>query len=500
MYTVESGQIKFIQSCLPSLDAGEYRITIGQKVVNAGDSIIPQIIKSFVVKGARFSLDPDDVYSVYPASNHQGNFDNSLPHIILSRRTLPWERTMDGSLPQRHPGQAEPQAVEPWMALLLFQEGEIPTVQNLTLDQLNSADQDTITPDIILDPDAGDSASVICSVIDIPLRLFLNIAPQKEELKYLAHVRLLNTDNKETSGSDTGGWFSVIIGSRLPKSGSDGIVNTVHLVSLEGLQNYLPGSGKPSSSKYTKIRLVSLKSWSFTSLKKTNSFKDILSKLSRGKGLNLSMSKEAVTDEEKVVDNAVTMGYAALQHRTRLGEKTYSWYRSPLTPMILQNESSHFYPCADAAVRYDPGTGLFDVSYATAWQLGRLLSLQNQSFAAAVYKWRRESFNKARLHYTRNTLRKNIGETLALDKADGRLTSNKMGIHIAVMEYWRLSIGRKLLAKRGTDYLLSRTADPSGLKHVFDRLPGLISENDMEEILQSGLDPVTAVFRKVFSR
>ena len=498
MYTVEAGQIKFIQSCLPSLDAGEYRITIGQKVANAGEFLIPQVVKSFAVKGARFSLSPDDVYSVYPASNHQGNFDNSLPHIILTRRTLPWERTMDGSLPQRHPGQAEPQDAEPWMALLLFSEGEVPTVHNLTLDQLNSADKDTITPDVKLDPDAGESASVLCSVIDIPLSLFLNIAPKKEELKYLAHVRLLNTDNKETSGSDTGGWFSVIIGNRLPKSRSEGIINTVHLVSLEGLQNYLPGSGT-SGSNYTKIRLVSLQSWSFTSIKEANSFKDILSKLSLGKGLNLTMSKEASTDEEKMVQNAVKMGYSALQHRTRLGEKTYSWYRSPLTPMILQNESAHFYPCADAAVRYDPATGLFDVSYAAAWQLGRLLSLQNQSFAAAVYKWRRESFKNARLQFARNTLRKNIGATLAIDKADGRSTS-RMRIHIAVMEYWRLSLGRKLLARGETDYLLSRTADPSGLKHVFDRLPGLISENDMAEILQSGLDPATAVFRKVFSR
>lgn len=40
-------------------------------------------------------------------------------------------------------------------------------------------------------------------------------------------------------------------------------------------------------------------------------------------------------------------------------------------------------------MRYDPDTGLFDVTYAAAWQLGRLLALQNASFSLALNRARK---------------------------------------------------------------------------------------------------------------
>jgi len=40
-------------------------------------------------------------------------------------------------------------------------------------------------------------------------------------------------------------------------------------------------------------------------------------------------------------------------------------------------------------MRYDPNTGMFDVSYAMAWQLGRMLTLQNQSLAVEIFNWKR---------------------------------------------------------------------------------------------------------------
>jgi hypothetical protein len=44
---------------------------------------------------------------------------------------------------------------------------------------------------------------------------------------------------------------------------------------------------------------------------------------------------------------------------------------------------------ADAASAYDPDTGLFDISYAAAWQLGRMLALGSKSFSVALHNWRR---------------------------------------------------------------------------------------------------------------
>ena len=38
------------------------------------------------------------------------------------------------------------------------------------------------------------------------------------------------------------------------------------------------------------------------------------------------------------------------------------------------------------AMRYEPATGMFDASYAAAWQIGRLLAVQNLSFATALVR------------------------------------------------------------------------------------------------------------------
>ena len=83
------------------------------------------------------------------------------------------------------------------------------------------------------------------------------------------------------------------------------------------------------------------------------------------------------------------MGYTALNHSTRLGEKAVSWYRGPLVPLDLSKQTNFiFRPAADAALRYSPLDGMMDVSYAAAYQLGRLLALQDRHFATALYAYR----------------------------------------------------------------------------------------------------------------
>ena len=68
-----------------------------------------------------------------------------------------------------------------------------------------------------------------------------------------------------------------------------------------------------------------------------------------------------------------------------------SWYRGPLVPLkYLKLETYPHLPSADAALRYDYQTGLLDASYAAAWQLGRLLALQNTHFAKSLYRYRNQ--------------------------------------------------------------------------------------------------------------
>ena len=51
---------------------------------------------------------------MFPPPGSLGEHSNVLPHIILKRSTLPWERQAD-------PGDKN----VPWLALLLFEEEEI---------------------------------------------------------------------------------------------------------------------------------------------------------------------------------------------------------------------------------------------------------------------------------------------------------------------------------------------------------------------------------------
>ena len=68
----------------------------------------------FAVSGPRFSLDPALIQSQFPPPKSIGEYYNILPHIILNRTTLPWERTIDNSPP------SETNQPQSGLALLLF--------------------------------------------------------------------------------------------------------------------------------------------------------------------------------------------------------------------------------------------------------------------------------------------------------------------------------------------------------------------------------------------
>jgi hypothetical protein len=60
-------------------------------------------------------------------------------------------------------------------------------------------------------------------------------------------------------------------------------------------------------------------------------------------------------------------------------------------PFNIAGEIKIPVPGPDSVTRYNPDTGMFDVTYAAAWQLGRLLALQNSNFAETLYNWKREN-------------------------------------------------------------------------------------------------------------
>jgi hypothetical protein len=227
-----------------------------------------------------------------------------------------------------------------------------------------------------------------CLAIDLPAELFKAIAPRYDDLPYLAHVRQVDTGDKEVLAINDKGWFSLVIGNRLPQPDKE---HRVLLVSLEGHAERLHETWPSPAGQH--IRLVVLGTWGFK-CEGSNDFKTHMNSLKPAplRLPSVSCADQSMKSEDlDIVNGAYSRGCTAFNHAMRHGEKTVSWYRGPLVPLNYDKPQQIQEPvsCADEILHYDPDTGLFDVTYAAAWQLGRLLALQNHSFALALNRARK---------------------------------------------------------------------------------------------------------------
>ncbi len=446
-----SKKIEFLQNHLPVLKAGKYTIRVTQHL-EAPEFILPQFafyrqpalaqtfpeaLKTFEVSGPRFSLTPDDIYSVFPPVGSLGDHSNVLPHIIFNQSTLPWERSLDGQ-----------SKTAPWLALLVFHEAEAPKAQApITLAQLKPTTTSWHPP---FEYQRGQLSTDKVNVIDVDQAILQHILPTQNDLEFLAHAR----QGLDMAGKAMGNEQAVLIANRLPQKGG---ITTVHLVSLENhfgvailAQNHanklnagqLPNAIKrqftqnkitlsaqfqihtitPSQSWYLldqdsqqkyqlwvttvnqkeyinlsifrfneagnkKIRLVSLKNWKFSCTSHEKSFKGILENLNRTPALLRLPSIQ----NNNATKPYLVAGRSPHLHFFRQGSQSVSWYHGPLS-VADHNKLSLKLPVftADELLRYYVDSGMFEVSYAAAWELGRMLSLQDKSFSTALYKWKRQ--------------------------------------------------------------------------------------------------------------
>ena len=365
--TTEPTKIEFIQYHQPALKDGDYEITITQEIkekkITANNSF--RITRKFSVGAERFDLKPTDIHAVFPPDGSLGEHSNVLPHIILNRSTLPWERQSVSNNNDT-----------PWLALLLFEETEAPETQIITLETLKDINiYPAKFPNFTLESGQHEDDKVI--IIDVKKELLEKILPPKEDLNYLAHVR----QGTDEQGNLIGDELAVIICNRLPQKSGRSIV---HLVSLEGRYNN-NGFDFQGAGDNDNIRLVSLKSWSFSCIDERQSFKGLLTHLNREPS-TLRLPQVNNTEAEKYL----SMGYVPLPHFLRQGGKTFSWYHSPLiTGNNPNNNITLPIRTADELIIYNPDNGMFDVSYSAAWELGRLLALQSKNLSVSLYNWKR---------------------------------------------------------------------------------------------------------------
>lgn len=387
--------VTFHDHLLPGIGTGRYRITVEQPLPTgdlpgAGFDPVRQIVD---VRAAQFRLDPSWVHAVHPAPHSQGPFHNLLPHITLDPAALPWER-------EPFTGGTDAPARAPWLALLLFGEGELPGDPNalgapvpVTVRELLAGDATVTGPS--LNADAVDPAllDTSCHIVDVPRDLLAQLLPDPAELPFLAHVRSGGEDASPAEGQDDRPGqdaHAVVTAARFPGTVRGRYV--AHLVSLEGHRP--PGraeSGKP-------VRLVSLHRWTFTSCPASGeSFGMLAERFTPGNGEHSAAPLRPAPLPGSGLDDEpaglLDQGLVPMAHITETGERALAWYSGPFLPRVAaplpRPEGGHFGD-ADALLLHEPRTGTFATGYACAWNLGRALALADPGFSTTLVRLRHQ--------------------------------------------------------------------------------------------------------------
>jgi hypothetical protein len=383
----------------------------------------------FNIDGPRFSLSATEIGGAFPPVNAHGAFDETVPHVLLLRRTLPWERalTSDPALigtPKRAQGDPPPpDGPAPWLALLLFEEGEYTINTSVSLQQAVPADVYKR-----LDPPAG----ITCDTVQASASLVSAILPSLEELNLLAHLRQVNVDDRELNTNSTDGWFAVVMSNRLPTPGAKYRACLVSLEERTDLVTANPpavaepirlgtivtvGAATPAVDVQTfgnsttilanadarritssigliappsfgywvpTVQLVLLYSWQFECAG-IGTFRDYMQRV------NVSMSG---TVEDPGHPPVADTGHIPITVADRAGVDEAAWYRGPLVPMPLTRDPLTYHS-ADQCRRATPETGAEDVSYAAAFEAGRLLAAADARLAQELMRWRREAYRQS---------------------------------------------------------------------------------------------------------
>jgi len=454
------GAIYLFDRVQPPLPGGSYSVTATTSVSAAGAAPAFQQERFFDVVGPRWSVPQAMVAATFPPRNGLGVYEDMLPHIVLNRRTLPWERALvppGAPPPAAVTGDAAPLLADgvPWVALLLFEEGEYTLLRDQPLEQ--------VLP-VTVFQDLGSPAGIRCDAVEAAAALVESILPSRQELQLLAHVRWVNVEDREVATAGGDGYFSVVVGNRLP---SPGARCRAVLVSLEGRSDLVqenpppvgpdavvvgpvgPGAGEataaaartaaPAPSPVVHapaapavavasaatvaappaatprfgaapaitlpavtprlpatvagrvappVRLVALTSWQFTSAGAGN-FQWLMQGLAHDNALF-----GAVVDAAGSLALTDT-GHVPMTLQDRAGVEEAVLYRGPLVPFPLTRDPLGPYHSADQARRVSPEVGAEDISYAAAFELGRLLGAADPKCAQALMQWRREAYRQS---------------------------------------------------------------------------------------------------------
>ncbi|KAK6511890.1 hypothetical protein TWF481_000794 [Arthrobotrys musiformis] len=469
---LEPGEMKLFSSFIPSLDGGDYKVAINHTLELRGHQPKPlSTEREFRITAPRYALAPGDVYSSFPHPGY-GEEAKVLPHVLLTDPHLPWARPVaDGDKFKGHP----------WIGILSFAIEELQSkiadvlstysslkdlkpsqtqAYSLKLKDLWSLNNQVVLP---LDPKlmqqsddnrpSGEKGTDIVEAVFLTYKLFEQLfceidgATKKpiislKKFQYMSHVRMVNAAGTVSASTEGPGnvRYGVVVG---PRSGPVRLTETItdlskpipivaHLFSLERLLSLDVDLIK--SKGY--VGLISLHSWVYDCLpSKEENYAAALAMLGKSvqplrlstKDINGIVGKMVPEGAEEDVNckwlrQRLDAGYSFISFRPSTGERTAGIFRGALVPQLSNISTLPKTSNVGSDLQIiDCVSGVPDLTYHLAWELGRGLGSSDSVFSAAMLRLRTRINNEAqdRARGGSSQDRKNILDRLRR-KPDGK--------------------------------------------------------------------------------
>lgn len=403
----DAGTTTFYSARRPPLAAGLYRVNASQTMPDSDGTEI-SLSHAFFVAGPRLELDAALISARQPAANQSGDFDTLLASITFGRCTLPWERI---PYDLTTAPEATIESPPPWLALVVMTEDEVTADPWQAVDSthpercylrtigLSKGQDHALTPATPLAPGITEhfpylrmepsDARYMSPTKSVPLR-FLSI-PANEVSWRIPSPAALTLSAHARSGGDGAedDVASTLIATRVIRTvtGSD-TVYRAFLISLEGYYHHAVDSGDwaiPAVEGANFHTFLVLDAWSFTASAEPG---DLVSK---AKSLDKNWLRRLPGNDPSAqkISCWLDRGLAALPAIYRDGSQDVAWLRGPLAPDDPQTEldsrlASHALFDSAQLARLDTVSGLLDLSFAAAWDLGRLSAFAATDVARAL--------------------------------------------------------------------------------------------------------------------
>jgi hypothetical protein len=461
----------------PHIRPGTYRVDERQTMTGGGlqsADTLPARTQHIEVTAPRFSMPGNEVFGVFPPPNATGPFAGRLAQIVLRSRTLPWDRAASASQPWlalvvladgeanflpdvpatsaytagrapagipsdaraaalevplktltdafpaateldllahvRHvdPRETEYADSDGWVSVLISNRLPQPSTSYAAylislegqIDQLPGpgavADE---SPKKGVFDDLFDIKDQLAKLPRVPRRIGIGPSPTRGPTSAFVEHDVRATVAAEVGTAATGSSFTAT--ARLVNQ----IVDFAQLGDLVAIDPAL----------LVTFRFPVLAHWEFSCSDEAGDFAGYMNHLDVG-----LLGTAPIVDPRAPVVPVAASGHLVVAHTDRRGESGQAWYRGPFTPTKITREpAGQPYHVADQARRV--GTdGREDLSYAAAFEVGRLLAMSDLQFLRALRAWVRREFTSRRHKDVVEPYLGDLGITIPYDVFFGR--------------------------------------------------------------------------------